>query len=713
MRRIATVISIIMVLMVSVEAQVQSEFGMDVEFGWEYCYRPTQWTPVGVTIFSPLTKPFEGTVTVEAQQDSLNVMIIRQDFVLTPDLPTYIPLVTKLAFAPEECRIRITDNKDRTILRDDRSLWDPISAQQTLVAVQENELLIGVIGSRKFSLGQLSRYSRCKIDSAQAFNQRRSSGSNGKVYVKHKLERTACWDWTGFAGLDLLLLYDPDWNLFNPTQMQAISEWVNNGGKLLLVLGSHLMPAGGAIAELLPFELAPAQQVSITPEAMKEEWNWSQPAPETVVCRPLTPKLTSRIHRTFFYETDKFLFATGYAGFGRVGVLAFDPALIGQEDPQSRAQFWVKHIAAVLEDSSKPLNRSIKSSEFTEDEILTGSSYNTYVLGQADSDLTAVLDELTNIPELKPLSIWWVILLLTLLALLLGPVDYYILKRRDHLPWTWLTCTGWIILFSVGAYYGVQALRGGRMRVLTVSVWDGIQGGSSCWSTTYSGFFAPKSDEYYLDLKEPTGKQWWSGISPSGNSLYAYEQRANRRISYSQSDGENRPISLPINIWSMQTMLTEAPQPRLPLSATVQLRGSEVTLRLTNYSNSAIKQGYILFDGDQVLQFGAVSAGETKEISGTLRTEDVWDLSVRYASVGYASARYYNDYPSSNLGVQSAYFAHGCWQRTQIIQEYLRHGAAVVCVEFDNADAPFDVEGENCRYDHIQWVRQVIFPQER
>ncbi|KPK78087.1 MAG: hypothetical protein AMJ79_01025 [Phycisphaerae bacterium SM23_30] len=710
MRRSTTALAIITVFIMAAGAQAQIKLDMDVEFGWELCYRPSQWMPVNISIYSQLDHAFEGTVEVSAQQDSMNIMTVYQGFVLTPDLPAHIPLVIKLAFAADECRIRVSDSQGRTVLREDRPLWDSSSTQQPLTAVQEDELLIGVIGNRKFSLPLLSDYSASITEgdtNRPSVYTGMSAGGGGKVHIKHKLERMACWDWTGFVGLDLLILYDPKWDQLHPEQLTAISQWIGNGGKLLVVMGANPLPAESAVAEILPFELGPAQQVVLPPTAI-QQWNWSLSEPPRVVGRPLRPKLSSRIYQTVSYETDKSLFGTGYVGFGRVGVLAFDPALIDENDPQNRVHFWVKHIAAVLEDESHLLNRSIIFQEKKGDVNYDAYTYSSYALGQADSGLTAVLNRLTNIPELKPLSIWWVIFLLTLLALLLGPVDYFVLKRRDRQPWTWLTCIGWIVLFSVGAYYGVQALRGGQMRVRTVSVWDGVQGRGDSWSATYSGLFAPASDEYHLDLKETFGKQWWSGIAPSGDYYYAYEQKAGRNIFYSQRDGENRPLSLPINIWTMQTMLAEAPQPRLPINAVLRRQGPKINLRITNYSENALKQGYVLFDQDQALAFGAVAAGETREITGELSARKMWHPGDRYEL-----SRYYDNYPPSYLEVEAAYFARGSLQRTQMILGYLRHGAAVVCAEFDNTPAPFDVIDKNCRFEHTQLVRQVVFPQER
>jgi hypothetical protein len=77
------------------------------------------------------------------------------------------------------------------------------------------------------------------------------------------------WDWTGFVPLDLLILYDPDWSLFNRQQLNAIVQWISNGGKLLLVLGSHPLAPANPIAELLPFELRDVWRPNPTPASTK------------------------------------------------------------------------------------------------------------------------------------------------------------------------------------------------------------------------------------------------------------------------------------------------------------------------------------------------------------------------------------------------------------------------------------------------------------
>jgi len=49
-------------------------------------------------------------------------------------------------------------------------------------------------------------------------------------------------------------------------------------------------------------------------------------------------------------------------------------------------------------------------------------------------------------------------------------------------------------------------------------------------------------------------------------------------------------------------------------------------------------------------------------------------------------------------------------QRTQAIEAYLAGGAAVVCVQHDEAPLPFTIKDHSCNYTHTQMARLVVFP---
>ena len=691
-------------------------FNVDFFCGWGGYYRPMEWTPVEIGISSVLTEPFGGSVTVAAQQDGLNTMNVTYDeFVLTPDMPRNLPLVTKLAFAADRCTITIRDERGRKQWEQEYNLWDFSANSRLLTSVGENDLLIGLVGRGRFGLLRLPSESVC-----QSGQSGRGQPSAGKVYLGHKLPRMVPWDWTGFVPLDLLILYDPDWGLFQEQQLKAIVEWVSNGGRLLLVLGSHPLSGANPLAQFLPFELQDVKQVAIT-QGILQQWNLTHDEPETVSAWPLVPKSAARYYDAATYDMNECLFATGYAGFGRVSVLAFDPATMSQGQAAGSGLFWVSCIKTILGDdpaqSWSGRSRRLQSSHMARtieysgdpDKSLRSNSPNQgrFEVGQAHGANNAVMEYLYK--GIKPLSIWWVILLLTMLAVLLGPVDYKLLKRKDRLPLTWVTCTFWIALFTVGAYYGVQAIRGGDLELRVVSVIDGIEGDDHAWSTDYCGLFAPYSDDYRLSgLQE---NQWWSGISPTQQSIYQYNREvAGRRIYCFQHDGGNIPYSLPINIWTIQCLLNESPVEKLPFSAEVRPDGEEFVVNIKNDADSPIKNAYVLVDNERGVDLGPVPAGEAREFRRKSRAMRLWDSYDQNRYQDYSSGR--NRY-TGNFRTDDAFFAQGSLQRTRAMSDYLARGAAIVCAEYDQAPVPFTVADHSCKPDHVQVARLVVFPKDK
>ncbi|MHC4154195.1 MAG: hypothetical protein ACYST6_04645 [Planctomycetota bacterium] len=900
MVRASFVISAACVLILAGFAQADSPFNVDVFWGWDYCYRPMEWTPVVVGISSTLTGPFEGTVTISAHQDGLNTLNVTHGFALTPDLPVNLPLATKIAFAVDKCAVRIVDKQTgKTRWFNNFDLMDYSDRQRVLTPVDESDLLIGLVGHQRFGLAQLARKSLCT-----------SHYGSGKVYLAYKMPQTVPWDWTGFACLDLLILYDPDWTLLNKYHLDAIAEWVSNGGKLLLVLGANPLPSDSPLARVLPCQLEQPKQVVLPAETL-EKWNLSIGGAEDVTVWPLQPKNDVPICYT---ETEGrvCLFTVAKVGFGKVAVLAFDPSTFSKAQEPHATRFWVNRIATVLTDISaiptpakeqgprkyKPTaiigcpltgdqvhpdrnkggvemtmggletakyrmisyhnnpfaprgsfgpidiyvngalysqntqqtsvyedeNAATAVTEFsvaapdtvviqfratgsqshqramlcgfelfklhttqddktaddiearilavdfgaqpyllapgftglglteddrrpmvefgesdglpsgitvavrstnTQDDIqfrpnagpiyrrgservvpphfaaersiefvqdaekgLVGRDQHSYQIGGAQEATNAVMNHLYSISQMRPLSIWWVILLLTALALLLGPLDYKLLKRIDRLPLTWLTCAVWIALFTGGAYYGVQELRGGRMQTRAVSVLDAISDDGPAWSSVYSGLFAPKSDDYRLrGLQE---NQWWSGIAPTEESLYDYRpETGTRNIYCQQQDGYNHPYSLPINIWTMQCLLNESPLTDFPFTASLKKDGDRVVLDITNHSDSPIAHGYVLFDDENGFDFDAVGAYGTERFEGRLNHRSYWTTYSPQHRLG--KSRY-----------ELAYYARGSLQRTSAIRKYLDHGAAVVCVRYDSAAVPFAIENRTSAYEHVQ-----------
>jgi len=626
MLRVWLVLLAFPVLVIGAGSQEEDDDPFNVDFfcGWGGYYRPMEWTPVEIGISSTLTEPFAGVITVSAQQDGLNTMSVNYEFVLTPDIPLHLPLVTKFAFTADKCSVRLVDkDRGRTQWSQEYDLWGTNPNSALITVVYENDLLIGLVGNGTFGVLRLPKQSKCLSHKGQ-----------GEVYVGNKLPRMVPWDWTGFVPLDLLILCDPDWNLFNTQQLNAIAQWISNGGKLLLVPGSNPLASANPIAKLLPLELQDVKEMTVPPEILLRLGLTGGQA-ETVTGWSLVPKSDADFYEVETNDDGECLFATGYVGFGRVGILAFDPATMSDRQRDKSGSFWVNCIKEVLEytDSlpfgtsaaklqSNQISRTIQTARDAEIETGRPGDRNRYEIGWAHAANNAVMEFLYQ--QIRPLSIWWVILLLITLAVLLGPVDYKLLKRIDRLPLTWLTCAFWIILFTVGAYYGVQAIRAGDMELRVVSVLDGIKNSNHAWSTQFCGLFAPFSDDYRLeDLQE---NQWWSGIAPAQEAIWQQgTQVGGRRIYCFQHDGGNLPYSIPVNIWDVQCLLNESSIQKIPFDAEVQLRGDDVIINIVNESESPILRGRVLLSDNRGITFDSVPAGQSRQFSSRSHRMGIWD----------------------------------------------------------------------------------------
>jgi hypothetical protein len=664
------------------------ELNVDFSPGWGGCYRPMEWTPVLIGVTTPFDKPLDCIVEMSAPQDELNNLVISRREVFMPGRPKQVPLATKFRYWADNCTVTIYSPQTGFHWRQTYDLMNRSSGVRNLTPVEQWDVLIGVSGKQGFGIMELPQ--------AAASDH---SGQRGKVYTQFMFQRLLPADWTGYAALDMLLLYDAEWTQLTRHQAQAIVQWVSNGGRLMVVLGSNVLPADHPLAKLLPFAVGQPSQARLSRRELSD-WGCRGWKKDTVTCWSLEAAKGARMWETQALDAKSIYLASGPAGFGKVAVCGIDPTVLECLQDRNLANFWVPRIRPMLDP------RSITLSNGPEDR----SESHEYQLGPAGQATNAVMEHLYALEELRPIHIGWIVLVLVSLALLIGPVDYLVLRKLGHLPLTWITSSVYIAVFSVGAYYGVEYLRGGVLQARVVSVVDGVDGTATAWATRYMGIFAPHSDEYKLDGLDRG--QWWSGMAPTDrNELSRYGDRLGSRNIYcvQHEDGGNLPTSVPINIWAMQCLQSESPQAKMPLAASVRRgEGREWIVEVRNTSTVPISGGYAVVSRNQSVPFGRVGPGQTQEFRAPAEAWRNWEDAVNFE--GHPHQVPAN---ATRVILSTVTGAQGACQRTAGILAYLSAGAAVVCAEFEAPPVPMSIAGRQCRFLHRELARLVVLPDGR
>lgn len=644
---------------------------VDFVIGWDGCYRPQEWTPMDVGIATTIEEPQGGLIEVTAQQDSLTSMIIRHPYVVKKGSPYRVQLMGKIAYGTSTAELVLRNQKGRAEFSREVNLMDYVANRAN--PIRQQDFLLGVVGRKPPGLARLT--DTCST----------SENRQGQVFVKEKLIQGMPSDWTGFASVDTLVLYNPQYDQMTPLQAKAIHQWVSSGGRCFIVLGGRGLPDDGPLADLLPFKLKPIHDVQLNESGLPYRERLGRKATVKAWGLPNTAPEGWKIESFGSKET---MLAVGQHGFGQVAVLAFDPSDLPDPTADNAAAFWA-NLVSKFQLSERRIVFTGNGGDQNQ-----GRYYQDHVPHTGATN--NVLLHLMSIPELRPLSIWWVIGLLALLALLLGPIDYLVLKKLDRLPLTWVTSLAIIAAFTIGAYYGVQAIRAGSMQVRAVTMIDGLADSTGktqdAWSTSYCGIFAPASDEYKFNGL--AGNGWWSAISPGQEDYYSYGRSniGNRQLHCGQQDGGNLPQAMPISIWSMQCLVNESSLTDMPVSAVVSSaeRGA-IAAQVTNKSKAAIKGGFVRV-GNSTIRIDRLEPGQSKLFKGDNCSDSL--------TLGDAGGR---------VSLNDCAGAYGCSDRTTTINQWVQGGKmALVCVEFEQAPLSYQVVPSDYRTHHIQVARLVV-----
>ncbi len=315
--------------------------------------------------------------------------------------------------------------------------------------------------------------------------------------------------WAPLASLDTIIVYDLPALSLSQRQKQALMAWCCRGGRLVLV-------SDGAPAEYqgTPFE----PYLPLKPNEVVTEGGLN------LLVGPLAP------------------------GAQTLATHQGKPLLVGR--PALDGQIFLvtaplKQLAPLSAEQAENLWRQVLPS--TPDPNAPGN-YNSYNPNYSSyGNAGPASNTLRDIPELPRARAGWLALYLLTYALIVGPLNLGILRRRDKMLWSFVTVPAIALAFAGGAYLLNLANRSSQPLLRELGVVRVESGKPLGHATSEALFFSPSAREYRLDC-EPTA------ICHSGT--YSYGDKAFGL--YSPLPDGGLQGSLRLSTWDIYTLGTES-----------------------------------------------------------------------------------------------------------------------------------------------------------
>ena len=433
------------------------------------------------------------------------------------------------------------------------------SAKATVAIADANTLTVGILADNASKLvGEISLL----------------PSSNGTPAVIAPLavsdlpDRVQAW-----APLDRLVWQDVDASALTAGQLAALQSWVAGGGRLVIAGGT----AGPAALTALPDDLLPYRPTStldIDPSALRTVLGGVPAGGATL------PALAGSLAhgRALATSGDRVVAAEMTFGSGTVTVLGFDPTTSWL----ARGDTW-----------DTPLWRR----------LLGSSGASAPATLQDDSNLIA---SAVNLPSVALPATEGLLALLIAYIVLVGPVNYIVLRVLDKRELAWVTVPVLIGVFTVAAF-GIGVVgRGSEIVLHQVAIVRGAPGTDQATAQAWTAVFSPSRDKFQVTA---AGDTLLSGTI-SGDMMTG---QSSGTMDVLEGD-PTRLRDFSIGYGSVRTIRAEGSAKGPSVDAALRLDGSTITGTVTNHSSVSLS-GLVLVVGNAFAQMGDVAPGASAPVS--------------------------------------------------------------------------------------------------
>ena len=344
--------------------------------------------------------------------------------------------------------------------------------------------------------------------------------------------------WFGYDPVDVLLLETGG----NPTFVQqllddranrkeALAEWVHRGGHLVISVGHNHQLVNALLEQLqvigctLHGEVERPSLDSVARWAGVTEGFAPRPGRQAQQdkAKPVIELANIEIQprkgvQSLVDEIDQQtrdrwpVIVQAPSGLGRVILIGFDLDKGPFTDWEGQHRFWQK------------LNAELRPGQGSGKGGPANPNFAGSVPGwdQTHSDVGTLLqDRLESFNEVPVISFGWVALFILLYIVVVGPLDYFFLKKVvKRLELTWITFPTVVLVVSALAYVSAYYLKGNDLRINKVDLVDivaelpdgdaaqpRLAQGARAYGSTWFTVFSPRIQNYTVGV-EPAAKDW-------------------------------------------------------------------------------------------------------------------------------------------------------------------------------------------------------------
>jgi len=277
----------------------------------------------------------------------------------------------------------------------------------------------------------------------------------------------------GWTGVDVVILARPAELNLSHEVMAGLAGWVRAGGSLVVISGQDPGELRGTPLESLLPGVEERTEIVSNPEGLAALGGY-----------PLAPRISLPAMLTRPLPDSRILASLGSL-----------PLITSREINRGRTYF------IALDLSRPPLQGWTGSLALMGDVLLDDR--------QQGHQPSFMPDDLLNsLPEIKPPSLAFLAWFLVSYVLLVGPINYMFLKRKDRTHLLYLTVPVLALLFTAISYFTVLASKGANILLREVSVVSCVADSDQAEVTTFFSLFSPRRTRYRIAVKEPSAMGW-------------------------------------------------------------------------------------------------------------------------------------------------------------------------------------------------------------